>query len=60
MVCLSKKLKLNFHVIKYENVVNNFDATVKNLLNFLQLKWSEDLRNFYLTVDKGDLLIPKL
>ncbi len=48
-----KKLKLNIHVIKYENVVNNFDATVKNLLNFLQLQWSEDLRNFYLTVDKG-------
>ena len=31
-----KNLDLKIHVVKYENVVNNFESTVKNLLNFLK------------------------
>ena len=49
-------INLNFHIIKYEDVVNNFDTSLKNLLNFLNLKWSEDLRKFYMTADKKRLI----
>ena len=55
-VSYQNKLKLNVHVIKYEDVVNNFDKSLQNLLNFLQLEWSEDLRNFYSTADKKRLI----
>ena len=37
-------LTLNKHVVKYEDVVNNFDVTIKSLLNFLNLEWSDELR----------------
>jgi len=50
------KLDLNIHVIKYEDVVNDFDMSLKNLLNFLNLQWSENLRNFYLTANKNRLI----
>ena len=49
-------INLNVHIIKYEDVVNNFDTSLKNLLNFLNLKWSEDLRKFYMTADKKRLI----
>lgn len=37
---------MNFHVIKYELLVKNFDKEVKMLLNFLGVEWSNDLRQF--------------
>ncbi len=51
-----KKLKLKVHIVKYEDVVNNFEISLKNLLNFLNLQWSEDLRKFYKTADKKRLI----
>tara|TARA_E500000178_G_scaffold297849_1_gene304741 strand:- start:77 stop:463 length:387 start_codon:yes stop_codon:yes gene_type:complete len=47
---------LKFHTIKYEDVVNNFDYTLKNLINFLELEWSDHLRNFYLTASKRGII----
>ncbi len=38
---------LNVHSIKYEDVVQNFDETIKNLLNFLNLSWNDKLSEFY-------------
>ena len=38
---------LNVHTIKYEDVVQNFDETIKNLVNFLNLRWKDDLSEFY-------------
>ena len=51
-----EKMNLNVHTIKYEDVVNNFDKSLKNLLNFLNLQWSEDLRKFYMKADKERLI----
>ncbi len=47
-----KSFKLNYHAIKYENVVNNFDFTIKNLLSFLNLKYENALKNYYTTAKK--------
>jgi len=45
-------LNLDKHVIKYEDVVNNFDMTIKSMLKFLSVDWSDDLKNFYNTAEK--------
>jgi hypothetical protein len=49
-------LTLNKHVVKYEDVVNNFDVTIKSLLNFLNLEWSDELREFYITAEKRGII----
>ena len=49
-------LTLNKHVVKYEDVVNNFDVTIKSLLNFLNLEWSDELRKFYITAEKRGII----
>ena len=51
-----KKLNLNLHIIKYEEVVNNFDRSIKKLLNFLNIQWSDDLKNFHLTAQKRGII----
>ena len=47
---------LNLNILKYEDVVNNFDYTLKSLLKFLEVEWSDDLRNFYLTASKRGII----
>ena len=47
---------VNLHIIKYENVINNFNSTIKNTLNFLNLTWSNDVKKFYDTADKRKLI----
>lgn len=50
------KFNLEIHQIKYENVVKNFELTIKNLLNFLDLEWSEKLLNFNKTALKRGII----
>ena len=50
-------LNLNINIIKYEDVVNTFDTSMKKLLNFLVVDWTDDLRNFYLTASKRGIII---
>jgi len=47
-----KSLNLQYHTIKYENVVNNFDFTIKNLVSFLNLEYESALNNYYSTAKK--------
>ncbi len=42
----TKVLKIQFHIIKYEKVITHFDETINNLLNFLEINWEDNLRNF--------------
>ena len=51
-----ERLNINFHYVKYEDVINNFDETVKGLLKFINVKWSEELKNFYLTAEKRGVI----
>jgi len=40
---------LTHHTVKYEDIVLNFDNTIKKTINFLNLEWEEDVKNFNLT-----------
>ena len=44
------------HEIKYEHIVSNFDETVKKVLNFLELDWSNNVLDFYKTAEKRTLI----
>ncbi len=37
----------NFYNLKYETLVNNTETTIKSLLNFCNLEWSENYLNFH-------------
>jgi tetratricopeptide (TPR) repeat protein len=39
-------MDLNVHILKYEDLVRDFDNTTKYLCQFLDLPWSSDLHNF--------------
>lgn len=47
-------LKLDYHSIKYENLVNEFNDEIKNLLSFLNLDYEDSLKNFHITAKKRD------
>ncbi len=47
---------INLHSVKYEDIINNFDLTIKNTLNFLDLDWSDNVKKFYETADKRKLI----
>ena len=44
-----KNFSINFHYIKYEEVVINFETTTKEIFNFLSLDWSDKTKDFYIT-----------
>ena len=41
-----KNLDLDFHVIKYENIIADFEKTIKKLLIFLNIEWEDNIKNF--------------
>ena len=43
---------INYHFIKYENLVTDFEKTTKEIFKFLEIDWSEDTKNFHLTAKK--------
>ena len=49
-----KELGLNYHMIKYEDIVFNFKKEIISLLNFLKLDYEKNLENFYITAQKRD------
>ena len=51
-----QSLNLDLHIIKYEDVVNNFDNTIKKLIKFLNLEWDDELKNFYITASKRGII----
>jgi hypothetical protein len=40
------RLPLNLHVIKYEDLVNDFDGETRRLFEFLELPWDKSVRDF--------------
>jgi Tfp pilus assembly protein PilF len=40
---------LAYHLVKYEEVVLNFDNTIRKTIDFLNLEWEENLKNFNAT-----------
>ena len=43
-----KIINLNVHTVKYEDIVNDFDYTLKQLTSFLNIVWSDNFKNFYI------------
>lgn len=43
---------VNFHYIKYEDIALDFNNTTKKIYKFLDLEWSKETNNFYLTARK--------
>lgn len=46
----------NIFEIKYENLIFNFEENIKKLLNFLNLNWENDLKEFYKTATKRGII----
>jgi len=45
-------LPINYHEVRYENLVENLEPTIKSLLKFLELPWQDSLAEFYKTAEK--------
>jgi len=52
----TSSLEINFHIIKYESVVSNFNETINNLLQYLNLDWSDEIIKFHETAAKRGLI----
>ena len=47
-----ENLNLNLYQIKYEDIINDFDNCIKQLLKFLNVNCTDDLRKYYMTASK--------
>ena len=45
---------INYHEVKYENLIENFEPTVRSILNFLELSWDDAVLNYLITAKKRD------
>ena len=46
--------KLIIILIRYEDVVSNFEKTIKDLLKFLNVPWSDNVKNFIKLLKKEE------
>ena len=54
-----KIFPINFHYIKYEDIVTDFDKSTKEIFKFLNLDWSNKAKDFYKTAkDRIDISTP--
>ena len=51
-----QKLNINYKEIKYEDIVLNFDVTIANLLNFLELPWNVSVKKFNETAKSREFI----
>jgi hypothetical protein len=51
-----KILNLNIYQVKYEEVISNFESTIKGLLKFLEVEWTDDLNEFYKTAENKRII----
>jgi len=47
---------IKFHTVKYEDIVLDFEKTIKNVLEFLEMPWSDNVFKFYETAEKRELI----
>ena len=46
------KLKMNFITSKYEDLIDDFDTHISRILDFLEVKWDENIKNYRHTAYK--------
>ena len=47
---------VNYHIVKYEDIVKNFNVSIKDVLKFLNIPWSDDIVNFHETAKKRKII----
>ena len=45
----TNQFKIDYHIIKYENIVQNFKFEITKLLSYLKLNYEKNLENFFIT-----------
>lgn len=54
-----QKLDIDVHVVKYEDLIQDFEGTCNGLLRFLGLAWDDNLRNYQKTaLDRSSIHTP--
>ena len=48
--------KIDYHTIRYEDVISNFEKTIKGVLSFLNVSWSDNVTEFYKTAEKRGII----
>ena len=43
---IRKKLKINYVTSKYEDLIEDFDNHILKILNFLDVSWDENIKNY--------------
>ena len=43
---------INYHEVRYENIISNFESTIKSVLDFLGLPWDRSVLEYYKTAKK--------
>ena len=43
-----------YHIVKYEDLIQNFKVTLEKLLKYINLDYETKLENFYITAKKRD------
>ena len=51
-----KVFKINHHIIRYEDVISNFEKTIEGVLSFLNVPWSDSVTEFYKTAEKRGII----
>ena len=56
---VNKLLCLNYHIIRYENLVQDLEREIKKLLSFLDVEWQDDLNSYRDTaLNRGQINTP--
>ena len=50
----NSKLKMNFITSKYEDLIDNFNTHISGILDFLEVKWDENIKNYRNTALKRE------
>ena len=53
-----RKLPLQLHTVKYEDLIASFDPTVRALLGFLELEWNEQVTRYAETARQRTIATP--
>ena len=48
------KLEMNFITSKYEDLIDDFDTHISKILDFLEVKWDENIKNYRDTASKRE------
>ena len=44
-------IEFKLHIIKYEDLINNFENSTKGLLKFLEVNWNEKIKKYHKTAE---------